>query len=53
MTYKSIYALIINYIKHIFNRLTISIYGKYYNASALSTYVVHVLHIGEAARLQL
>lgn len=53
MTYKSIYALIINYIKHIFNRLTISIYGKYYNASALFTIVVLLLHDCEARDSQL
>ncbi len=32
---KAISALIINYIQGAFNRLTISIYGKNYNASAL------------------
>jgi len=37
-----IYTLIINYIQHIFNRSIISIYGKYYNASALTTGVGRV-----------
>ena len=33
-----IYTLIINYIQQIFNRSIISMYGKYYNASALDHY---------------
>ena len=32
---KAFYLLVIKYIKYDFNRITINIYGKNYNASAL------------------